>query len=170
MHVQHNLRPLLWACLLAWGCSGSDVAGEQAATVPASVVAAPVQPAEPMGSLSSEEIGQLAYDFKHDQLLPTQNGDSLAQLRRLSPEDQRRFRRALADMTPMDGMMRAMGDAYTEVLYEHRVSMLDAAPELMEEAVRRAFAKHSPDLPPEVVEQAVQHVLREGTPAALRAP
>ena len=45
---------------------------------------------------------------------------------------------------------------------------LDAGPELMEEAVRRAFAKSSPDWAPEVLEQAVQHVANEGTPAFQR--
>jgi hypothetical protein len=69
---------------------------------------------------------------------------------------------ALADLSPMDGLMRAMCDAYTDVLYEHRVFMLDAGPELEEEAMRRAFAKYPHGWPPEVVEQAVQHVLREG--------
>jgi hypothetical protein len=168
MHAKRHLRHMIWACLLGSGCDGTDVTSGQTQAAPAAVVAAPVEAVAPVGSLSSAEIGQLAYDFKHDKLLPAQNGDSLAQLRRLSPEDHRRFRVALADMTPMDGMMRAMSDAYTEVLYEHRVSMLDAPPELMEEAVRRAFAKHSPDLPPEVVEQAVQHVALEGTPAFQR--
>jgi hypothetical protein len=163
MHAKRSLRHVLWACLL--GCGGSDVQGDQAEVAPATVVTAP---AEPMGSLSSAEIRQLAYDFKHDKLLPDQNGDLLAPLRRLSPEEHRRFRMALADMTPMEGMMRAMCDAYTEVLYEHRVSMLDAGPELMEEAVRRALAKSSPDWPPEVLEQAVQHVVNEGTPAFQR--
>ncbi|MEO8184803.1 MAG: hypothetical protein ABI895_38840 [Deltaproteobacteria bacterium] len=167
MHAKRNLRHVIWACLLGFGCGGSDVRGDQPEAAPATVVAAP---AEPMGSLSSAEIRQLAYDFKHDKLLPDQNGDLLAPLRRLSPEDHQRFRMALADMTPMEGMMRAMSDAYTEVLYEHRVSMLDASPELMEEAVRRAFAKSSPDWPPEVLEQSVQHVVDEGTPAAFRRP
>jgi len=165
MHAKGKLRLVIWACLLVWVCGGSDVTGEEAEAAPAGAVAAQ---AEPMGSLSSEEIGQLAYDFKHDQLLPDPNGDSLAPLRRLSPEDLRRFRGALADMTPMDGRMRAMCDAYTEVLYEHRVFMLDAGPELMEEAIRRAFARFSPDGPPEVVEQAVQQVVSEGTPPAFR--
>ena len=111
-----------------------------------------------------------AHDYEHGEMLADQNGDSLAPLRRLSPEDLRRFRRALADLSPMDAMMRAMCDAYTEVLYEHRAFMLDARPELVEEATRRAFAKFAPDSPPEVVEQAVQHVVREGTPRAFQRP
>ena len=173
MHEKRKLRHVIWACLLVWGCGGTDAMGEEAEAAPAVVVAAPAvvaAQAEPMGALSSEEAERLAYDFKHDQLLPDQNGDSLAELRRLSPEDLRRFRVALADMTPMDGMMRAMCDAYTEVLYEHRVSMFDVGPELEEEAMRRAFAKNPYDWPPEVVEQAVQHVVLEGTPAAFRRP
>jgi len=165
MHEKRKLRHVIGACLLAWGCGGTDVMGEEAEAAQAAVVAAQ---AEPMGTLSSEEAERLAYDFRHDKLLPDENGDSLAQLRRLSPEDLRRFRVALADMTPMDGMMRAMCDAYTEVLYEHRVSMFDVGPELMEEAMRRAFAKSPHGWPPEVVEQAVQHVVREGTPAFRR--
>jgi hypothetical protein len=160
MHAKRKLRHVIGACLLVWGCGGTDVMGEEAEAVQAAVVAAQ---AEPMGTLSSEEIERLAYDFKHDKLLPD-HGDSLAQLRRLSPEDLRRFRMALADRTPMDGMMRAVCDAYTEVLYEHRVSMFDAGPELLEEAMRRAFAKNPYDWPPEVVEQAVQHVVLETEP------
>ena len=165
MHAKRKLRHVIWSCLLVWGCGGTDVMGEEAEAAQAAVVAAQ---AEPMGTLSSEEAERLAYDFRHDKLLPDENGDSLAQLRRLSPEDLRRFRVAVADM--MDGMMRAMSDAYTEVLYEHRVSMFDAGPELLEEAMRRAFAKNPYDWPPEVVEQAVQHVVREGTPPAFRRP
>jgi len=165
MHAKRNHRHVIWACLLAWGCGGTDVMGEEAEAARAAVV--PAQ-AEPMGSLSAQEVERLAYDFKHGEMLPDQNGDSLAQLRRLSPEDLRRFRVALADLTPMDAMMRAMYDAYTEVLYEHRVFMLDAGPELMEKAMRRAFARFSHDWPPEVVEQAVQHVVQEGTPAFRR--
>jgi hypothetical protein len=167
MHAKRHLRHMSWVCLLAWGCGGTEVLGEQAEAAAGAEVAPQV---EPLGSLSSEEIGRLAYDYKHDELLPDQNGDSLAQLRRLSPEDLRSFRVAVADLTPMDGMLRAMCDAYTEVLYEHRVFMLDAGPELEAEALRRAFAKFSPEWPPEVVEQAVQHVVRERTPAAFRGP
>ncbi|MEO8181421.1 MAG: hypothetical protein ABI895_21500 [Deltaproteobacteria bacterium] len=167
MHAKHNLRRTLWTCLLAWGCGGTDVRGEQAEAASAAEVAAR---AEPMGSLSSEEIERLAYDFKHGEMLPDQHGDSLAQMRRLSPEDLRRFRVALADLSPMDGMMREMYEAYTKVLYEHRVFMLDAGPELEEKAMRRAFAKNAYGWPPEVVEQAVQHVLREGMPPDFRRP
>ncbi len=60
--------------------------------------------------------------------------------------------------------------AYTDVLYEHRVFMLDAEPELMGEAVRRAFSRHSHEWGPEVVQQAVQHVMREGAPPDFRRP
>lgn len=170
MHEKRN-RHVIWAGLLVWGCSGTDALGDEAVAAPAAVVAAPAVVAalaEPAGTLSSEEIARLANDYRQDQLLPDPNGDSLAPLRRLSPEDLRRFRVALADSTPMDGMMRAMYDAYTEVLYEHRVFMLDAGPELVQEATRRAFAKFAPDAPPEVVEQAVQHVVSERTPAFRR--
>jgi len=165
MHAKRKLRHVIWSCLLVWGCGGTDVMGEEGEAALAGVVAAPV---EPMGTLSSEEIERLVYDFRHGEMLPDENGDSLAPLRRLSPEDLRRFRVALTDMTPMDGMMRAMCDAYTEVVYEHRVFMLDAGPELVEKAIRRAFAKLAHDWPPELVEQAVQHVVLEGTPAFRR--
>lgn len=118
MYARRNLRHVIWVCLLA--CGGNDVLGEQAEPVrPAGVVA----PAHPMGTLSSAAIERLVHDYRHDKLLPDPSGDSLAQLRRLSPEDLKRFRGALADLTPMDVMMRNMYDAYTEVLYEHRVSL-----------------------------------------------
>jgi hypothetical protein len=139
--------------------------GEEAEAGRAPVVASE---AEPMDSLSAAEIEALAYDYRHNQLLPDPNGDSLASLRRLSPEDLRRFRVALADSSSVDGLLRDMYDAYTDVCYEHRVFMLDAGPELEEQALRRALAKHSHEWPPELVEQAVQHLRRESMPPALR--
>src|SRR4051812_29899041 len=93
MPAKRHLRSVLWSCLLAWGCGGTDVMGEEAEAGRAPVVASE---AEPMDSLSAAEIEALAYDYRHNQLLPDPNGDSLAALRRLSPEDLRRFRVVLA--------------------------------------------------------------------------
>lgn len=165
MNAKRSLERSMSCCLLAWGCAGAGDAGGQAPTPGVPLVAAQ---AEPAGSLSSAEIEQLAYDFSHAEPQPEQQGDSLAPLRRLSAEDLRRFRVALATLKPLEGLAREMFDAYTDVLYEHRVFMLDAGPELMEEAVRRAFAKHSHEWGPDVVERAVQHVSSEQIPATFR--
>jgi hypothetical protein len=64
------------------------------------------------------------------------------------------------------GMAREMYDALTDVLHEHRVFVLDAGPELMEEAVRRALAKRPGEFGPDVIERAVRHAVLERTPPA----
>jgi hypothetical protein len=174
MRAKRNLGHVISSCLLVWGCGGGGkmsgaIEGEKADVPEAAWAVVAAAGAEPAGSLSDDEIQRLVYDFKHGQA-PERQGDPLDHLRSLSPEDLRRFRVALADQSPTDGLLREMYDAYTDVLYEHRVFMLDAGPELLGEAVRRAFSKHSHEWGPEVVEQAVQHVMREGVPPHLQHP
>jgi hypothetical protein len=162
-----KLGLMMGSCLLVWGCGGpGDPSGgkEAARGVPGAA------PAEPAGSLSSDEIEQLAHDFKHDQAPRDTDGHPPAHLKQLSPEDFRRFRVAVADLNQLEGIARELYDAYTDVLYEHRVSGLEAHPELLEEALRRAFAKHAHEWGPDVVEQAVQRVLSERMPPAVQRP
>jgi hypothetical protein len=154
-----KLGRMIPSCLLACtcACGGVGDAGVGAEAAPAGGVE---------GSPSVSEVERLALAYTSGQLPAGPRADFMASLSRLSPDEFKRFRVAVADINQLDGVAREMYDALTDVLHEHRVFVLDAGPELIEEAVRRALAKRPGEFGPDVIERAVQHAVLERTPPA----